>query len=470
MKALLYRKFASEKNELLAVAILFAASVALWFLIDEMLTSFITYITVCVFLLSRSISSGEKVGWDSYSRALPVSVCQRVGARYIFWTVILLAATLLYSGFECIVVLLNRVGVNGAIDQVAGKWFSSSFSVYILCFLTFMLASSFALPVSYAMKRSSVRSMIILLIFMPAAMSLVMFLIVDALVGYGNFISVLEMKESIILIFAAVMLIFAASFCFSVIFETRTQKEKLKAVKAAAAVLTVAAVAASGFAVGYLHECGAFKKTQASIWDLRDKLNEFTDTEPTTDIGEPITEEATRYDNSELRAAMLEITEKICGKTFADKKIHEAEKLLEEISFGEMINPEYDEFPPVEIRIYNHTGGDEKPNHPDRITITANVDPTLIVYPDAYDSYDDAEKKHAEILDLFRIGTTEEEALERIKELGLCPFEISEQLKGNVPLRTYSFEIDYYSEYKNAVKPTVSFSFDVIDGRISNVE
>lgn len=470
MKALLYRKFASEKNELLAVAILFAASVALWFLIDEMLISFITYITACVFLLSRSISSGEKVGWDSYSRVLPVSVCQRVGARYIFWAVILLAPTLLYSGFECIVVLLNRVGVNGAVEQVAGKWFSSSFSIYIICFLTFMLASAFVLPVSYAMKRSSVRSMIILLIFMPAAMSLVMFLTVDALGGYGNFISVLEMTESIILLFSAVLLIYAASFCFSVIFETKTEKEKLKPVIIAAAVLTAAAVAASGFAVGYLHECGAFKKTRSSIWDIRDELNEFTDTEPTTDIGELIPEETTRYDNSERRAAMLEITEKICGKTFADKKIHEAEKLLEEIGFGDMVEPEYDEFSPVEIKIYNRSGDDEKPNHPDRISIEANIDPNLIVYPDAYDSYNDAEKKHAEILDLFRIGTTEEEALEHMKELGLCPCEISEQLRGNVPFRTYSFKIDYYSEYKNAVKPTVSFSFDVIDGRISHVE
>ncbi len=470
MKALLYRKFASERNELLAVAVLFAVSAVLWFLIDEMIISFITYITACVFLLSRSIVAGEKVGWDSYSRALPVSVCQRVGARYIFWATVLVAPMLLYSGFEFIVVLYNRVGVNGALEQVAGGWFSSSFSVYILCFLTFMLASAFALPVSYAMKRSSVRSLIILLIFMPAALSLVMFLVIDVLGGYGNFTAALEMTESIILIFAAVMLIFAASFCFSVVFETKTEKEKLKAVKAAAAVLTVAAVAASGFTVGYLHENGAFKKTQDSIWDVRDKMNEFTDTEPTTDIGELIPEEATRYDNSERRAAMLEITEKICGKTFADKRINEAEKLFEEMLFGDMVNPEYDEFPPVKIRIYNHTAYDEKPNYPDRIEITADVDPTLIVYPDAYDSYNDAEKKHAEILELFRIGTTEEEALEHIKELGLCPCEISEQLRGNVPFRTYSFKIDYYSEYKNAVKPTVGFSFDVIDGRISHVE
>lgn len=466
MKALLYRKFASGETMFFSMVCIFAVSVAFWLKYNDELISVYLVNLFCAGTLVRSIGESEKVGWDSYSRALPVSVYERVGARYIFWYITLLLPFLFYSGLYIFDILTERTGVNGSFQQVFADWISSDFVILIITEMLFVLASAFSLPVSYAIKKSGVRSLIMSLPLIPAYLGIIFIYVVDILGGYNNLINALYSSPIVILISVSVLLIFAASFCFSVIFETKTEREKLKAVKAAAAVLTVAATVFSSATVGVLYDRGAFTKTSDSIWD---KMEDYRNQEQTTDISELIPEEATRYDNSERRAAMLEITEKICGKTFVDKKMHEAEKLFEEMGFGDMVNPEYDEFPPATIRIYNRSAYDENPEYSDRISITSSIDPNLIVYPDAYDSYNDAEKKHAEILDRFRIGTTEEEALEHMKELGLCPCEISEQLRGNVPFRTYSFEIDYYSEYKNAVKPTVGFSFDVIDGRVSKV-
>lgn len=132
------------------------------------------------------------------------------------------------------------------------------------------------------------------------------------------------------------------------------------------------------------------------------------------------------------------------------------------------ISPYEPETRPANIYIERGYSNPRK-GYPMHISITSAVEPSVIIYPDSPETFDDADRKHAEVMELFKVGTREEEALEHIKSLGLCPNQIYESTINGIPMRSYHFEIKYYSEYKKAAKPKVNFSFKVTDGRISDV-
>ena len=229
------------------------------------------------------------------------------------------------------------------------------------------------------------------------------------------------------------------------IYETKIRKEKLRPVKVCAAVLTALVIAFSGIIIGDLYAKGAFEKV---------------------DYNNYVPEEPIVFSEEEKRTAMLEITEKICGKTFVDKTSKEAERLFEEMGFADAVyasgtNP---------ARLYIDRGySNPNKGYPLYISITSEVEPSVVIYPDSPETFDDAERKHAEVMELFKVGTREEEALEHIKSLGLCPDQINESTVNGIPMRSYHFEIKYYSEYKKAAKPKVNSSFKVTDSRISDV-
>ena len=67
----------------------------------------------------------------------------------------------------------------------------------------------------------------------------------------------------------------AASFFISVFAETKTEKEKLKAVKACAAAALALTVVFSAFTIGYLAKEEALTKTGNSVFDVADRYEDF---------------------------------------------------------------------------------------------------------------------------------------------------------------------------------------------------
>lgn len=447
MKSLLYRKFASSRAMLFFWLAVFTVSAVLKLFQNEMsvLISIDIYMVYAAFMFVRGLEESDKSSWESYARALPCKVSHRVGAEYLFGLILFTAVFVTLSFLSAATRLWGR---SVSFGEKFVVWSENEFPLYLLYFAMFVFSTALALPIKYAMKKSAGRSTLMGLIYFLPFISLISM----AIFGFGGYEALPE--AVLTLEFAGMFSVvavsaFAASFCFSLIYETKIRKEKLKPVKVCAAVLTAVAIAFSGIIIGDLYAKGAFEKV---------------------DYNNYVPEEPIIYSEEEKRTAMLEITEKICGKTFVDKTSKEAQRLFEEMGFYDelSVSPYEPETTPANIYIDR---GYSNPNrgYPLNITITSTVDPTVIIYPDSPETFDDADRKHAEVMELFKVGTKEEDLLEHMKQLGMCPREISESVENGIPVRSYKFEVKYYSEYKKAAKPKVNIFIDVTEGRISYV-
>lgn len=447
MKGLLYRKFASSRAMLFFWLAVFIVSAVLKLFQNEMsvLISIDIYMVYAAFMFVRGLEESDKSSWESYARALPCKVSHRVGAEYLFGLILFTAVFVTLSFLSAATRLWGR---SVSFGEKFVVWSENEFPIYLLYFAMFVFSTALALPIKYAMKKSAVRSTLMGLIYFLPFISLISM----AIFGFGGYEALPE--AVLTLEFAGMFSVvavsaFAASFCFSLIYETKIRKEKLKPVKVCAAVLTAVAIAFSGIIIGDLYAKGAFEKV---------------------DYNNYVPEEPIVFSEEEKRTAMLEITEKICGKTFVDKTSKEAERLFEEMGFYDevSISPYEPETRPANIYIDRGYSNPRK-GYPMHISITSAVDPTVIIYPDSPETFDDADRKHAEVMELFKVGTKEEDLLEHMKQLGMCPREINESVGNGIPVRSYKFEVKYYSEYKKAAKPKVNIFIEVTEGRISNV-
>ncbi len=474
MKGLLYKKFASSKAMLLFSAAIFLVSSVLKFFQEDMPLPFSVdiYMVYAVIIIARNIGESDKTSWDSYARALPCKGYQRIGARYLFSLILFVAV---FAAFALLSAVTRLWGQSVNFGEKLLSWAENELPVYLIYLILFAFTTAFTLPVSYAMKKSGLKALIMGVMYVPSFFTLIYLVLIDALGGY-NGLTEAVMKIEVLGLFAAVTAVtLAASFCFSVIFETKSEKEKLRPVKISAAVLTAAAIVLLGIAVGALYKDGALTKNAYSIWDIEtefDKWTEQTSTVPSFSYNyDEISKEEKERNDAFARPIMTEILDKICGKTLIDQKTADIYSMFDEMGYSDYFSENQTQ-PAGErlINILTTTGKySETPEYSDIIIINANVVPAVIVYPDSYETYDDADKKHAEIMELFHVGTEESDAVGHMKELGICPYEVSESLKSGVPMRTYRFKIEYYSEYKQAKKPAVSVEFDVINGRISDV-
>lgn len=448
MKGLLYRKFASSRAMLLFFLAIFVVSAVLKLFQNELFAPFSVdiYMVYAAFMLVRGLEESDKSSWESYARALPCKASHRVGAEYLFGLILFTAVFVTFSFLSAATRLWGR---SVSFGEKFVVWCENEFPIYLLYFAMFIFSTALALPIKYAMKKSAGRSILMGLIYFLPFISLISMAIFGVLGGYEALPNVVMTLEFAGMFSVVAVSAFAASFCFSLIYETKIRKEKLRPVKVCAAVLTAVAIAFSGIIIGDLYAKGAFEKV---------------------DYNNYVPEEPIVFSEEEKRTAMLEITEKICGKTFVDKTSKEAERLFEEMGFYDevSISPYEPETRPANIYIERGYSNPRK-GYPMHISITSEVEPSVIIYPDSPETFDDADRKHAEVMELFKVGTREEEALEHIKSLGLCPNQINESTVNGIPMRSYHFEIKYYSEYKKAAKPKVNFSFKVTEGRISDV-
>ena len=448
MKGLLYRKFASSRAMLLFFLAIFVVSAVLKLFQNELFAPFSVdiYMVYAAFMLVRGLEESDKSSWESYARALPCKASHRVGAEYLFGIIVFTAVFVTFSFLSAATRLWGR---RVSFGEKFVAWAEYEFPLYLLYFAMFVFSTALVLPIKYAMKKSAGRSALMALIYFLPFISLISMALFSASGDYEALPDVVMTLEFAGMLAAVSVLAFGASFCFSVIYETKIRKEKLRPVKVCAAVLTAVAIAFSGIIIGDLYAKGAFEKV---------------------DYNNYVPEEPIVFSEEEKRTAMLEITEKICGKTFVDKTSKEAERLFEEMGFYDevSISPYEPETRPANIYIERGYSNPRK-GYPMHISITSAVEPSVVIYPDSPETFDDAERKHAEVMELFKVGTREEEALEHIKSLGLCPNQINESTVNGIPMRSYHFEIKYYSEYKKAAKPKVNFSFKVTEGRISDV-
>ena len=448
MKGLLYRKFASSRAMLLFFLAIFVVSAVLKLFQNELFALFSVdiYMVYVAFMFVRGMDESDKSSWESYARALPCKASHRVGAEYIFGLIVFAAVFVTFSFLSAATELWGR---SVSFGEKFVAWAEYEFPLYLLYFAMFVFSTALILPIKYAMKKSVGRSALMGLIYFLPFISLISMVLTDTLGGYEALSEVVLTLEFAGMFSVVAVSAFAASFCFSLIYETKIRKEKLKPVKVCAAVLTAVAIVFSGIIIGKLYAEGAFEKV---------------------DYNNYVPEEPIVFSEEEKRTAMLEITEKICGKTFVDKTSKEAQRLFEEMGFYDevSISPYEPETRPANI--YNERGySNPRKGYPMHISITSAVEPSVVIYPDSPETFDDAERKHAEVMELFKVGTREEEALEHIKSLGLCPNQINESTVNGIPMRSYHFEIKYYSEYKKAAKPKVNFFIEVTEGRISYV-
>ena len=478
VKSLLYKNFVSSKAMLLSFWAIFIVSGVLKILQGEFLDSIgftlpfsvDIYMVYAVFIIVINISGSDKSSWESYARALPCKVYQRVGARYLFCLILFISVFLAFSLYS---VATRQPWRSADFGYAMASWARTELPTYLGYILTFVFSTSFVLLISYAMKQSAIRRLIMGAVYIPPFFALMSIVLTDVLGGYNSLTKTVLTVEFMIMFAAVSVLFYAASFCFSVMLETKSEKEKLKPVRSLAAVLTALAVAFSGVAVGYLYKKGAFIKNADSLWDAMDKNDEFLDSfneiEPVPsvsyDYGEMEQKKRERHDVF-ARPMMMDVVDILCGTTLVDKKYDEARDFFVGAGYEEYLYEGGNRNEMFEILIVENRN--EKGNF--TVVISADVLPAVITYPDSYESNDDAAKKHAEIMELFHVGATEKEAVERMKELGICPYEISEMSDGGVPMRTYSFKVEYFSEYKNAKKPAVMIDFEVVNGRITQVE
>lgn len=211
MKGLLYKDFQllcnSYKRNILTVLLLYAAII--------LLTRQIFVAYALVFLawvyVSSTISFDEQAHWDSYARTLPVSAGQIVGAKYLLNLVFMLAAAV------CTLLLSALLPLSAGI---AGDAAAVPLPEQLSCILgsgtVSLLASSLTLPISYKFGGARARSFVgtaFLVLFVLA------FLLMRCLpagfmrdtVAALNAVSEQQVRLFLVLIFAALLALYAAS-------------------------------------------------------------------------------------------------------------------------------------------------------------------------------------------------------------------------------------------------------------------
>lgn len=211
MKGLLSKDFQllynSYKRNILTVLLLYAAII--------LFTRQIFVAYALVFLagvyVSSTISFDEQAHWDSYARTLPVSAGQIVGAKYLLNLVFMLAASVCALLMTALLPLSAGIAGDAAAvplpEQLSGILGSGTVS---------LLASSLTLPISYKFGGARARSFVstaFLVLFVLA------FLLMRSLpagfmrgtVAALNAVSEQQVRLWVVLIFAALLALYAAS-------------------------------------------------------------------------------------------------------------------------------------------------------------------------------------------------------------------------------------------------------------------
>ncbi len=449
MKSLLYKEFAESRKWLfVCLAIIIAAVI---FSLTSVGTLFSDYMFLAVGLamLSRNIGEDEKSGWEKYSRALPKTAIQRVGARYIFNIIVMAALTV-----ACFLpVIVNCFRVKPTVDDFGEYMLTcvrNTIPILVFRFSLILVSFTLAFPMSYIFK-GQIRAVAFAI---PIAPIIFISVIISAQISLNNegfktynFADSISKPKFIVMLVASALLLYAASYFISVIIETRSGRKKLKAVIAAAAVLTAVAVAVSGVTVCALNKDGAFKKNSL----LSD-----------SDFGEDYEEIEEEWErkNQAARKATYEYMEALSGETLVDKKIDDIRARLGENGFGDCFAGDavlYSEDKPLAVYIVT-SDLSATPEYPESLSVATQVQPTVIKTPDA-------EEKYAEIEASFIDGMPEADAVAVMKSYDLCPSFIGEYLDNGKPYRNYRFDVVLEDSLGNDVAD-MTLSIDIIDGVI----
>lgn len=449
MKSLLYKEFAVSKKLLIFLGFYYILGGILAGLGGGMTVACYACMIV-VATLGRSRIEEEKSGWDKYSAALPHTAFQRVGAKYLFCFLVLLMMV--------ITVLLTGAVTNlitneyQTLETLFKQWMPLYFSLLVFFLSIFLISLSVILPAGFAAKGTIVLTLVSMVSLPPF---FVCYLLNNSLFSSVsarlkiNLFSSIKKPQIAAMVIASAFLLFAASYFISVIIETKSGREKLKAVKTVAAVLTVAALAVSGATVYALDKDGAFEKKNNNGYILVEN----------PDGG---TVEKDNEKDADARSRMMKITEHICGKTYTGARTEEFYAELEQAGFSDCL-VEFKDFnkseKPVRISpvIYGtgaYTGGSTFTNG---FKVKAEIAPNAV-------SAVVAEMKARELDALFFEGMSEESAVAAMKENDLCPFMIREVLAEEKICRTYSFSVIFSDEARSSM----SMSFDIVDGKVCN--
>lgn len=448
MKSLLYKEFAESKKWLFVCLAIVLAVLILSLTSVGTLYSGYMLCTVAFTILARNIGEDEKRGWERYSRALPKTAIQRVGARYVFSIIVMTALTLVCF----MVVVVNCLRMISSVDDFGEYVLTTvrnAIPIETFRFSMILIGFAFALPMSYILK-GQIRSVLIAL---PIAPILFISPIVSAQIslnneGFGtyNFADSISKPKFTVMILASALLIYAASYFISVIIETRSGRGKLKAVIAAAAVLTAVAVAFSGVTVYALNKDGAFEKDDLFSTEYEEKSQEL--------------EEERERKNQASREATYKYVDALCGETLVDKKIEDIRARLDEIGFsGCLVGDDelYSEDIPISIAVAT-SDLSATPEYPEMLSVTTHVQGTVIKTPDA-------EEKYEEIEASFIDGVSEADAVAFMKSYDLCPSYIGEYLDNGKPYRNYRFHVVLEDSLGNGVAD-MTLSIDIVDGVI----
>lgn len=448
MKSLLYKEFAESKKWLFVCLAIVLAVLILSLTSVGTLYSGYMLCTVAFTILARNIGEDEKRGWERYSRALPKTAIQRVGARYVFSIIVMTALTLVCF----MVVVVNCLRMISSVDDFGEYVLTTvrnAIPIETFRFSLILIGFAFALPMSYILK-GQIRSVLIAL---PIAPILFISPIVSAWISLTNegyrtysFAESISKPKFIVMLLASALLICAASYFISVIIETRSGRGKLKAVIAAAAVLTAVAVAFSGVTVYALNKDGAFEKDDLFSTEYEEKSQEL--------------EEERERKNQASREATYKYVDALCGETLVDKKIEDIRARLDEIGFSDCLVGDdelYSEDIPISIAVAT-SDLSATPEYPEMLSVTTHVQGTVIKTPDA-------EEKYEEIEASFIDGVSEADAVAFMKSYDLCPSYIGEYLDNGKPYRNYRFHVVLEDSLGNDVAD-MTLSIDIIDGVI----
>lgn len=449
MKNLLYKEFAESKGMLkvgLAISVL-ALLVSLKLHSTSTLGSLLCVLAFS--MIARNMGDDEKSGWEKYSRALPNNAFQRMGAKYVFSVLIMLSISAVVF---LATVLGNIKGITSGETEFVLNAFKKTATAEIFRLSLIFISLSLVFPISCIFK-GQVRSLLIAVPITPTFF--ITYLInswLTTLSGELEFNSVksISKPKHLLMLAATAILFLAATYLICVVLETKSGREKLKAVKGVAAVLTVAALAVSGTTVYALYKDGAFEWREFSYSDeyeesIREKEEEW------------------EKQNELARADMMKYIEEFCGETLVDKKTEYVKERITQIGFGERITEIdllYATDYPLAIAIYAY-GNSEKPGYPDKVNVWANVAATEIITDS--NPVDLANQ----IAEMFTEGLSEEKMIEYMKMNNLCPDAVYENIDNGKPYKTYYTDyiieenIDVYY-----VRASVQLSIDVMDGEI----
>ncbi len=455
MRSLLYKEFAVSKKPLLiclAFSVLGLLSSIRFG--GSIVAEYVLYSLIAA-TIARSLTDDEKSGWEKYSRALPHTAFQRVGAKYIFCLLIMTAASLL--------MLLSDISGNMRMMDFYSERFDypitnssqeilysvlHSLPIEIFCFSIVLISFAVLLPLNSLLKGQF--KALAVLPFVPSV--ILCFVVKELYSVMGD--STYPFGESIrkpqftAMIAASAILLFAASYFISVIIETKSGREKLKAVKAVAAVLTVAALAVSGTTVYALYKDGAFEKNDISYSsEYEEKLEQS---------------EAEREKQYALaREEMMKYVDEFCGETLVDKKTEYVKERISALGFGDCfaeIDQVYSTEYPLAVAIHTY-GNSEHPDSPDMIKTYANVDAATIM------TDGNPVELAEQIEDMFSEGLEEERMVEFMKTYGLCPDVLNEYLDGEKPYKTYCIDMIIEEHIpKNNISVSMTLNIDVMDG------